>query len=433
MHVFIFKQYTKRILCSAGFPGPSLAKPAATATLRGDQVTKSSTPFKKNKTMKTTSKLTAIVALACASMMAANPAFADQASPFVNPDWANSAWYMGAGVGQSRARIDDARLTRSLTANGATMTGFNADKRDLGFKLFVGKQLNQYLSVEAGYFDLGKYSFDAATSGNGALRGETAYRGVDLDLVGQVPVTERFSLLGRVGMQYAKTSAHFAGNRLNAVTNPDPSVKEWNPKLGLGMEYKLSEALAIRAEVERYRLNDATGHRGNVDLVSLSMLYKFGRPAARAVIAEKPAAVVPQQAPLVVTETSPPPAQPQPVSEKVSFAAEALFDFDKTTVKEEGKAALDDLIAKLQGMNTEVMIAVGHTDSVGTDAYNEKLSLRRSDAVKAYLVSKGLDAARLYTEGKGETQPIADNRSTDGRAKNRRVTIEVVGTRTVMR
>jgi OOP family OmpA-OmpF porin len=84
-------------------------------------------------------------------------------------------------------------------------------------------------------------------------------------------------------------------------------------------------------------------------------------------------------------------------------------------------------------MNTEVMIAVGHTDSVGTDAYNEKLSLRRSDAVKAYLVSKGLDAARLYTEGKGETQPIADNRSADGRAKNRRVTIEVVGTRTVMR
>jgi OOP family OmpA-OmpF porin len=163
------------------------------------------------------------------------------------------------------------------------------------------------------------------------------------------------------------------------------------------------------------------------------MLYKFGRPAARAVIAEKPAAVVPQEAPLVVTETSPPPAQPQPVSEKVSFAAEALFDFDKATVKEEGKAALDDLIAKLQGMNTEVMIAVGHTDSVGTDAYNEKLSLRRSDAVKAYLVSKGLDAARLYTEGKGETQPIADNRSADGRAKNRRVTIEVVGTRTVMR
>ena len=80
-------------------------------------------------------------------------------------------------------------------------------------------------------------------------------------------------------------------------------------------------------------------------------------------------------------------------------------------------------------MNTEVMIAVGHTDSVGSDAYNNKLSLRRADAVKAYLVSKGLEPARLYTEGKGESQPVASNSNAEGRAKNRRVTIEVVGTR----
>ena len=121
---------------------------------------------------------------------------------------------------------------------------------------------------------------------------------------------------------------------------------------------------------------------------------------------------------------------PQPVSEKVSFAAEALFDFDRAVVKPEGKAGLDDLMSKLQGMDTEVMIAVGHTDSVGSDAYNQTLSLRRADAVKAYLVSKGLDQARLYTEGKGETQPVADNGTAEGRAKNRRVVIEVVGTRT---
>jgi OOP family OmpA-OmpF porin len=256
---------------------------------------------------------------------------------------------------------------------------------------------------------------------------------VNVDVVGQLPLSERFSLLGRVGMQYAKTNTHFSGNRLNAVTAPNASDKNWNSKFGLGLEYKLSEALAVRAEVERYRLDDAVGNRGNVDLVSLSMLYKFGRPSPKAVVAEAPAVVAEPAAPVVVTESAPAPAQPQPVSEKVSFAAEALFDFDKAIVKPEGKVALDDLMSKLQGMNTEVMIAVGHTDSVGTDAYNEKLSLRRADAVKAYLVSKGLDPARLYTEGKGETQPIADNRSAEGRAKNRRVTIEVVGTRTIMR
>ncbi len=117
------------------------------------------------------------------------------------------------------------------------------------------------------------------------------------------------------------------------------------------------------------------------------------------------------------------------MSEKVSLAAEALFDFDKSTLKPEGKAALDALLAQLQGMNTEVMITVGHTDSIGSPQYNQKLSIRRAEAVKAYVVSKGLDASRVYTEGKGEAQPLADNKSAEGRAKNRRVTVEVVGTR----
>ena len=80
-------------------------------------------------------------------------------------------------------------------------------------------------------------------------------------------------------------------------------------------------------------------------------------------------------------------------------------------------------------MNLEVIIAVGHTDSIGTDAYNQKLSVRRAEAVKGYLVSKGIEANRVYTEGKGEKQPVADNKTAAGRAKNRRVEIEVVGTR----
>jgi OOP family OmpA-OmpF porin len=381
--------------------------------------------------MKNTTKLAALIALACATMMTANAATPDAAAGFVNPDWANSAWYVGAGIGQSRANIDDQRIMRSLTANGATMNTFAKDERDLGFKLFVGKQLNQYFAVEAGYFDLGKFDFAATTSGNGVLRGETGFRGVNLDLVGQLPLTARLSLLGRAGVQYAKTSTHFGGNRLTAVTNPNPSERKANAKFGLGLEYKLSEALALRGEVERYRLDDAVGNRGDVDHLSLSLVYKLGRPAARTVISETRPVVVPQEAPRVVAETPAP--QPQPVSEKVSFAAEALFDFDKAIVKPDGQRALDDLMAKLQGMNTEVMIAVGHTDPIGSNAYNDKLSLRRADAVKAYLVSKGLDPARLYTEGKGESQPIADNATAEGRAKNRRVTIEVVGTRTVTR
>jgi len=127
----------------------------------------------------------------------------------------------------------------------------------------------------------------------------------------------------------------------------------------------------------------------------------------------------------------PPPAPPKPVTEKVTLAADVLFDFDKSVIKPEGKAKLDDLVSKLAGVALEVIVAVGHTDSIGTDAYNVGLSNRRANAVKQYLVSKGIEANRIYTEGKGEKQPVADNRTADGRAKNRRVELEVIGTRTV--
>lgn len=138
-------------------------------------------------------------------------------------------------------------------------------------------------------------------------------------------------------------------------------------------------------------------------------------------------APAPQPAPK--PEPKPEPPKPKPVAEKVTFAAEVLFDFDKSVVKPDGKAKLDDLAAKVRGINLEVVIAIGHTDSVGTDEYNQKLSVRRAESVKAYLASKGIEANRVYTEGKGEKQPVADNRTADGRAKNRRVEIEVIGTR----
>lgn len=373
-------------------------------------------------------KLTKTIALSCLafSMMAAQAAWADE--PFINPDWANSAVYIGAGIGQSRASIDEQRIRASLAANGATINSFDTDEREAGYKLFIGKQLNQYFAVEAGYFDLGKFGFDARTSGNGVLSGEAGFRGVNVDLVGQLPLNERLSLLARIGANYAKTSTHFSGNRLAAVTNPNASERKLNAKVGLGAEYKFSEALAGRAEIERYRLNDAIGNRGEVDLVSFSLVYKLGRPAARPVVASmipEPVAAAPVVEPAPVAAPA-----PVAVSEKVTFAAEALFDFDKAIVKPEGKQALDEMVSKLQGMQTEVMIAVGHTDSVGSDAYNQKLSLSRAEAVKAYLVSKGMTQSQVYTEGKGETQPVADNATSAGRAKNRRVSVEVVGTRT---
>jgi OOP family OmpA-OmpF porin len=371
------------------------------------------------------SKIATLTAVACA-ILASQAAFAGE-DTFINPDWANSAWYIGAGIGKTRANIEDKNLINALSANGAVVNGYNQDHKSTGGKLYVGKQLNQYFAIEGGLFDLGKSSFNATTSDGGVLNGDTRFRGVNLDLVGQLPLSQRFSLLGSIGMNYAKASSHYTGNRLYAVTEPNPSHRKLNAKAGLGLEYKFTEALAMRAEVERYRVTDAVGARGNVDMASLNLVYKLGRPAAKPVVYTPPPEAAPAPAPVV--ETPPPAPQPVPVSEKVSFAAEALFDFDKAIVKPEGKAALDGLLVKLQGMNAEVMITVGHTDSVGSDAYNQKLSLRRAEAVKAHLVSKGVDASRVYTEGKGETQPVADNKTAEGRAKTRRVTVEVVGSR----
>ena len=125
-----------------------------------------------------------------------------------------------------------------------------------------------------------------------------------------------------------------------------------------------------------------------------------------------------------------PPVVAQPaVASKVTYSADAFFDFDKSVLKPAGKTKLDDLTGKIKDINLEVIIAVGHTDSVGSDAYNQKLSVRRAEAVKAYLVSKGIEKSRVYTEGKGKKQPVADNKTAAGRAQNRRVEIEVVGTR----
>jgi OOP family OmpA-OmpF porin len=380
--------------------------------------------------MKLAQHFGALSVIGCA-MLAAQPAQA--AEPFVNPDWANHAWYAGGGIGGARATIDQPRIESALRANGAGIVSFTKDQSDiLTYKVFGGKQMNRYLALEAGYYKLGKFGFDAITT-DGALSGDTGLRGFNLDLVGQLPLSERFSVIGRVGAAYTTARTEFTGNRLNAVTAPHSRQSKLGPKLGMGLEYKFSEALALRGEYERYRINDAVGNRGDIDMATIGLVYKFGRPVAAAPVYIAPAA---QPVPAPVVIETPPPAPvsaPQPTSEKVSFAAEALFDFDKAIVKPAGKAALDDLLNQLQGMNTEVMVTVGHTDSIGSDAYNQKLSQRRAEAVKAYIVSKGVEQSRVYTEGKGETQPVADNKTAEGRAKNRRVTVEVVGTRSTTR
>ena len=148
----------------------------------------------------------------------------------------------------------------------------------------------------------------------------------------------------------------------------------------------------------------------------------------------------PKPVPVAAVVTPPPPSPPPPavtpkpappalVGQKMTFSADAFFDFDKSVLKPEGRAKLDELVASLKDVNVDVIIAVGHTDSIGSNAYNQRLSVRRAESVKAYLVSKNIAANRIQASGKGETAPIANNTASEGRARNRRVEIEVIGTR----
>jgi len=128
----------------------------------------------------------------------------------------------------------------------------------------------------------------------------------------------------------------------------------------------------------------------------------------------------------------------KPAGEKITLAADALFDFNKSTLRPEGKAKLDELVTKAKAIKLEVIIAVGHADRIGNDAYNQKLSEKRAAAVKEYLVGKGIEANRVYTEGKGEKQPVTkadqckgakSKKVIDCLQPDRRVDIEVIGTK----
>jgi len=176
--------------------------------------------------------------------------------------------------------------------------------------------------------------------------------------------------------------------------------------------------------------------RGAVAKSGFGLCWKTTRWTPAMAIAECDPELVKKPEP---AKPAAPAATPKPAAQKVTLAADALFDFDKAVLRNEGKAKLDDVTGKLKGMKLEVIIAVGHTDRIGSDKYNQKLSEKRAEAVKAYLVGKGVEPNRVYTEGKGEKQPVTGDKCGKGDKKtkqlveclqpDRRVEIEVIGTK----
>ncbi|WP_298220465.1 outer membrane beta-barrel protein [Halothiobacillus sp.] len=333
------------------------------------------------------SQITATLSLLVIAMMAGPMAVAD-----------DSGWYIGANAGQSRATIDNDRITRNLLGSGFTTNALTNDDRDIGYKLYGGYQFNRYFALEGGYFNLGKFGYTAYTTPQGSLTGEIKLQGVNLDVVGLWPITDKFSLFGRVGVNYAKAQDQFVGTGAVLVTNPSPSARDTNYKFGVGAQYALTESLDVRAEVERYRINDAVGNKGDIDLISAGLVYRFGQkarepalvPVAAAPLAAIPAHVVEQQEP-----------------KKVTLSADSLFDFNKSVVKPAGKRELDQLARDLNGTDYDQIMVIGHTDRIGSHAYNLKLSTRRAEAVKDYLISSGqIPAHKISAKGVDGADPV---------------------------
>ena len=226
--------------------------------------------------------------------------------------------YGGLSVGPSRARVDQQRITAGLLGAGLATTNFDSDNNGSAYKLFGGYQFHPNFALEGGYFNLGSFGFTATTAPPGTLNGRMWVQGLNLDLVGSMPLSERWSATARVGAQYARTHDRFRRTGVVGVQNPTPSVGDTNYKLGIGLQYAVNPSMQVRLDAERYRINDAIGNRGDINLVSVSLVYLFGRtpaPAPRTALAPvhlAPIAAAPapmplsQPAPMVLAEAPAP-------------------------------------------------------------------------------------------------------------------------------
>ena len=361
-------------------------------------------------------------------------------------------WYVGGNIGQSRAKIDDAQITSQLTGISLPPSSISDDNRSNAFKLFGGYQFNKNFAVEAGYFNLGEFGFMATTVPAGTLSGKIKVQGLNVDAVGMLPLDHKFSVFGRLGLQYAQAKDNFSSTgAVPVLSNANPSKNALNYKAGLGVQYDFNQSLGMRLEAERYRINDAVGNNGDINMYSLGLVYRFDQhkpaPVEKVLMPERETVFVatpapPAPPPEIIVVPAPPPEII--VVTKVVFSADsdanALFTFGKTALKPTGKRALDKFAAELKGANYKVITVTGYTDRIGSNAANTKLSLHRAEVVKDYLVqSAAIPADKISARGAGKSNPLtkpgeckgnkATNKLVACLAPDRRVEVEVTGTR----
>ncbi len=223
--------------------------------------------------------------------------------------------YGGISLGQSQARIDEPRISARLASEGASRSSMTKNEHDMAYKIFGGYQFNRNFAVEAGYFNLGKFDFTSTTVPAGTYHGQIKLQGANVDLVGTLPLTPRWSALGRAGIQYANARDSFQSTGSVRIPNAAPSQNAVNYKIGAGIQYEVNRSLFVRGEVEHLRVNDAIGNRGGVNMYSVSLVIPLGRTtvaAPRAVAAPVYIAPAPEPVPVAVVAPVYVPPAPAP-------------------------------------------------------------------------------------------------------------------------
>jgi len=357
--------------------------------------------------------------------------------------------YLGVNVGYAIGKVSLATTEHEVCQGDPLCTVIDAssDQNSFGVKAFGGYLFNEYFAVEGGYFYLGEYSFKDVTNGGETYKGTLTSQGVNVDAVAHLPILDTLSVFGRIGVMYAGMDKDYSYGPGTLIVNGVPKdmhLTKWDVgyKFGAGVQYDFTPAVGIRGEWEAYHPEEPGSNSGfDVNLYSIGVVYRFGIPEPEPEIIIKEVEI-----PVPVVKEVPIPAEPTVVqttvvkevvkvkevpkpiiikgpTERVVLASDTLFDFDKSIVKTEGQAALKQLAARLQ--KKDRLIVVGNTDSIGTEAYNMRLSQRRADAVRAVLIQNGISPRQIETRAMGESHPVATNATDEGRAANRRVEIEV--------
>lgn len=308
---------------------------------------------------------------------------------------------------------------------GGVMPEGNLDLDDqLSIGLRLGKNLNDY------WFDqvelAAEYSPDVKVDYTGGEKVDI-FRG-SLNFLKDVYVGNSMSLYGLVGVGFEALSDNWRGNNDRAFVN-----------YGAGLKFNFTDQLALRAEVRHAAKLNASGNNDfqNNLLYTLGLSYSFGEVAVapapvaapevveEAVVVEEPV-IGDDDGDGVLNNVDECPNTPQgvPVDEKgcaKTISLHVKFNFDQATILPEYANEISQVADFMNKYLVYKVALEGYTDSTGPDAYNLKLSDRRSDAVANELVRLGVDKNRITTAGFGETKPVATNKTREGRAENRRV------------